>query len=87
MPGQHKGVKPAGQPRSLRSIAESKSAPDKYDSDIEYDGQAGIPMSAHGAGQRYKDAAEEARPLASAAVRKKRPFDSNCDLSNPKSGR
>ena len=87
MPGMHKGVKPAGQPRTLRSIAESQNALANFDSPIEYDAEAGIPMGASGAGQRYADAAEAALPLASSAIQKKRPFDSNCNFSNAKSGK
>lgn len=46
----HRGTKPAGQPRTLRTIAEGKAIPAKFDTPIEFDAQAGIPASTKGAG-------------------------------------
>lgn len=83
----HRGIKPAGQPRTLRTSAEGKAIPAKFDTPIEFDAQAGIPASTKGAGQRYVDVAEAARPPASAAVQAKRPFDSNCNIENGRAKR
>jgi len=76
----HKTNVPAGQPRTLRSIAEKNIPPANLESDIAYDAQAGMPSNAPGAGQRYEDVATQAQPPKDSAVRGKRSFDSNCSL-------
>jgi hypothetical protein len=78
---------PAGQPRSLRSIAESKNIPSNLDTDVEYDSVAGVPTNHPASGKRYEDVALSAQPPAQYAVRGKRPFDSNCSLTKTRSGR
>lgn len=52
------GTKPKGQPRTLRTIAETKgSKPAQREDNSGYDMEAGIPMSVPGGGQRYEDEA------------------------------
>lgn len=57
----HKGALPKAQPRTLRTIAEEKSAPASFPEDLPYDTQGGVPQSVQGGGQSYNDAAEAAR--------------------------
>lgn len=52
-----KAAVPAGQPRSLRSIAQSQNDPSSFADAIPYNAQAGVPMSSKGAGDKYSDAA------------------------------
>lgn len=67
--------KPSAQPRTLRTIAEKKNRGEGFMDEAHLDTQAGIPMSAPGAGQRYSQAAEmEAHPK-SGAVRAPHPAD------------
>jgi hypothetical protein len=71
---------PKGQTRSLRSIAESKNVPANFDTDVEYDSQAGVPSNHPESGKRYQDIAEAAQPTSAYAIRGKRAFDSNCSF-------
>ena len=63
-----KGVLPKGQPRTLRTIAQTKgAAPANLESDAGYDLVSGIPNGFSGANQPYKDAAAPINnPLPSA---------------------
>jgi len=71
-----KGIKPTSQPRSLRSVAESKgTAPNGFDGQLEYDAKGGVPLGARTSGAVYVDAAEGARPVLSKAVRAPMPTD------------
>lgn len=71
-----RGEKPAAQPRSLRSIAESKgTTPSGFHEDLPYDTNAGIPQGAVHAQGQYEDAANEAKPDASQGKRQTSPAD------------
>lgn len=79
-----RGKKPAGQPRTLRSITEGKTAAANTPADLPYDAQAGIPMSELGASQQYDDVATAALPPADAAIQRKRSWESNCEFGSKK---
>jgi len=51
----HKGQKPAAQPRSLRSIAESVNTGGGFLPDPDYDAQAGVPRNVPGVQGTYAD--------------------------------
>ena len=52
----YKAPIPAGQPRTLRSIAESKgTSPAAREGEIPYVAQSGMPITAPGAAQMYHD--------------------------------
>lgn len=70
---KHRGIKPAGQPRSLRSIAEQKSGQAGFEDAVNFDPQAGVPVGA--AGGSYRDEAEAALPPASSGKRTPGPQD------------
>lgn len=70
-----KGVRPPGQPRTLRSIAEDKgSTPASREGELPYDANAGVPQGTPGAGT-YTDGAAAARPASGAAKRGASPAD------------
>lgn len=79
-----RGKKPAGQPRTLRSITEGKTASANTPADLPYDAQAGIPMSELGGGQQYNDVATSALPPAEAAIQRKRAWESNGGFGDKK---
>lgn len=55
-----KGPKPAAQPRSLRSIAESKNAGAGFMDEMPFDNQAGVPTGVPGIQGTYADAGNDA---------------------------
>ena len=57
----HKGPKPAGQPRSLRSIAEGHSAPASYPEDAPHDYVHDIPKGLPHASGEYDDKAQSVK--------------------------
>jgi len=62
-----RGERPAGQPASLRQIAESNNAAG-FEGAVPYVPESGLPASAPSAEQRHHDAVAEAR-LSPAGVR------------------
>ena len=63
----YRGQVPKSQPRTLRSVAETKGTrPAGFDGEVPYDSNAGIPLTQQSAGQRYSDAADAARPAPGA---------------------
>jgi len=56
----YKGTKPAAQPRTLRSNAESKNGGAGFESPPAYDTNAGVPAGTPGS-EQYRDDAEQAR--------------------------
>jgi hypothetical protein len=71
---RHKGVRPAAQPRTLRSIAEDKgTAPASFPEDLPYDHAAGAPKAVSGG--VYADEAAAALPPPSAALKPRPPHE------------
>jgi hypothetical protein len=70
---KHRGLKPAGQPRSLRSVAEEKSGTAGFEDAVEFDAQAGVPKGASGGS--YNDEAETVLPAPSTGRRAPGPQD------------
>lgn len=58
-----KGIRPAGQPRSLRSIAEGVEQPGNFPEDVPYVPSAGVPASTTGAGDTYRDTPGDKMPF------------------------
>lgn len=58
-----KGARPQGQPRSLRSIVETKDSAANFPEDVPYVPSAGVPASVPGATQTYKDSAADPMPF------------------------
>lgn len=54
-----KGTKPAGQPRTARTNAESQADPSNFPADLPYNAQGGLPASYPGGTQSYEDRAAE----------------------------
>ncbi len=52
------GAKPAGQPRTVRTLAEKNADARNFPTDLPYNTQAGAPLSMVGAGSSYKDPVE-----------------------------
>lgn len=64
-----RGVKPEGQPRSLRVIAEEDGASSEgFDGAVPYVPQSGLPAEAPSASQTYRDDVADARTAQSAPV-------------------
>lgn len=64
----HKGVKPAAQPRTLRTIAEDKgTAPAGFEGATPYVANAGVPLSEPSAMDSYVDSAQEVFEMARSA--------------------
>jgi len=59
-----KGIRPTGQPRSLRSIAEGVEKPSNFPMDVPYVPSAGVPASTTGANDTYKDTPGDKMPFA-----------------------
>lgn len=70
---KHKGLKPEGQPRSLRSIVEEKSGTAGFDDGVPFDPQAGVPSNVSGG--THKDVADAALPPPSSGKRAPGPQD------------
>jgi hypothetical protein len=71
-----RGARPEGQPRSLRTIAESNTA-SNFEGAVPFVPQSGLPASELGAEQTYHDALAEgraSRPAVRSAAADPRPF-------------
>jgi hypothetical protein len=53
------GTKPEGQPRTVRTLAESRADPQNFPEDVPYNTQAGAPLSERGASAEYRDEAAQ----------------------------
>lgn len=75
---KHTGPKPAGQPRTLRSVAEQKSAPASFPDEVPQDTAGGVPSSDRTFGQKYDDRAEAVKPksggVRASTAADKKPF-------------
>lgn len=68
------GVKPAGQPRTVRTLAESRANPENFPTDLPYNTQAGMPSGMKGGSGTYSDLAEGVTRGALPRVNCPKPF-------------